>query len=284
MKKYLLVPLLAAIALFVQPVLAEDARQPEKAAQAAQGGTAGTDEQMGAHENMMQESMKSMNKMQAQMAAIHQTKDSKKRQKLLQEHRKTMLDSIKMMRDMMGGMGKGCPMMSGGGHMMGGSHMMGGGHMGGHMMEGCCMMGGAGCPMMGGNPAAQPGGNPDAAPAAQAGQTAAGKTTASPEGKVWTCPMHPNVVRDQPGLCPICGMELVEKGQAGAAQPGQGHMMGGAGCPMMGGAGCPKMGGSGCPMMGGGGCPMMGMAGQHMDMMLMLMEQMIEHGEAASRR
>lgn len=27
----------------------------------------------------------------------------------------------------------------------------------------------------------------------------------------YTCPMHPDVVRDQPGNCPICGMALVEK-------------------------------------------------------------------------
>lgn len=263
MKKLLLVPLLAAVALFAQPVLAEDARQPEKAAQAAQGGTAGSGKQTSAPGSMLQESL---NKMQAQMAVIHQTKDPKKRQKLLQEHRKSMLESIKMMRETMGSMGKGCPMM-GGGHMMGG-----------HMMGGCCMTGGAGCPMMGGNPAAQAGDNPDAAPAAQSGQAAAGKTPSSPEGKVWTCPMHPNVVRDQPGICPICGMELVEKGQAGAAQAGQGHTMG---CCMMGGSGCPMMGGG--HMMGGGGCPMMGMGSMHMDMML-LMEQMIEHDEAAARR
>lgn len=25
----------------------------------------------------------------------------------------------------------------------------------------------------------------------------------------WTCPMHPEVVKDQPGACPICGMDLV---------------------------------------------------------------------------
>ncbi len=25
----------------------------------------------------------------------------------------------------------------------------------------------------------------------------------------WTCPMHPEVIRDEPGSCPICGMELV---------------------------------------------------------------------------
>ncbi|MEQ8926216.1 MAG: heavy metal translocating P-type ATPase, partial [Fulvivirga sp.] len=27
----------------------------------------------------------------------------------------------------------------------------------------------------------------------------------------WTCPMHPEVVEDEPGSCPICGMELVPK-------------------------------------------------------------------------
>src|SRR5262245_28848346 len=29
--------------------------------------------------------------------------------------------------------------------------------------------------------------------------------SAGPGGK-WTCPMHPEVVRDGPGTCPICGM------------------------------------------------------------------------------
>jgi hypothetical protein len=27
----------------------------------------------------------------------------------------------------------------------------------------------------------------------------------------YTCPMHPEVVKDQPGDCPKCGMKLVEK-------------------------------------------------------------------------
>ena len=27
----------------------------------------------------------------------------------------------------------------------------------------------------------------------------------------WTCPMHPQIVQDGPGSCPICGMDLVEK-------------------------------------------------------------------------
>lgn len=31
------------------------------------------------------------------------------------------------------------------------------------------------------------------------------------EVKVYTCPMHPEIIRNEPGLCPICGMDLVEK-------------------------------------------------------------------------
>ena len=29
-----------------------------------------------------------------------------------------------------------------------------------------------------------------------------------PSRREWTCPMHPEIVRDQPGSCPICGMAL----------------------------------------------------------------------------
>ena len=25
----------------------------------------------------------------------------------------------------------------------------------------------------------------------------------------WTCPMHPEVISDTPGTCPICGMKLI---------------------------------------------------------------------------
>ena len=28
------------------------------------------------------------------------------------------------------------------------------------------------------------------------------------EGTIWTCPMHPEIRRDAPGSCPICGMAL----------------------------------------------------------------------------
>src|SRR5262249_52744389 len=31
------------------------------------------------------------------------------------------------------------------------------------------------------------------------------------------CPMHPTIVRDQPGECPICGMKLEARGGAGAS-------------------------------------------------------------------
>jgi Cu+-exporting ATPase len=30
----------------------------------------------------------------------------------------------------------------------------------------------------------------------------------APEGSKWTCPMHPEIVRDGPGDCPLCGMAL----------------------------------------------------------------------------
>ena len=30
----------------------------------------------------------------------------------------------------------------------------------------------------------------------------------APQGAIWTCPMHPEIQRDGPGSCPICGMAL----------------------------------------------------------------------------
>jgi FtsP/CotA-like multicopper oxidase with cupredoxin domain len=44
----------------------------------------------------------------------------------------------------------------------------------------------------------------------------------------WTCPMHPEIVRDEPGTCPICGMRLVPLDdaavRAAAASPEHGDM------------------------------------------------------------
>lgn len=296
MKKLsLLATIFAAVALFTQPVSAEEA-----VAQMAGMEAAGADQKMDAHENMMQESME---KMRAQMATIKQTRNSKKRLKLLQEHSKSMRDSLKMMHEMMGSMAMGCAMGSGhkmdggmmgccmmGGSMKGscmqGDHKMGGAMQGGCMKDGgCCMQGGScmkggcmkegGCCMQGG--ACMKGGmagdNTNAASVAQANpeqMSSADKTSTKAGGKVWVCPMHPNVVRDQPGTCPICGMDLVEMDQSGASQSGHNHMSGGCmGC--MNGGNCMK--GGSC-MMGGG------MMDKHMGMMLFLMEQMIEHDEA----
>ena len=48
------------------------------------------------------------------------------------------------------------------------------------------------------------------APDAGAGRPAAAEDQ-------YTCPMHPQIIRDQPGPCPICGMNLVKKPSASAA-------------------------------------------------------------------
>ncbi len=38
------------------------------------------------------------------------------------------------------------------------------------------------------------------------------------EAKVeYTCPMHPFIVKDKPGVCPICNMNLVKKVEGAAA-------------------------------------------------------------------
>jgi Cu(I)/Ag(I) efflux system membrane fusion protein len=34
----------------------------------------------------------------------------------------------------------------------------------------------------------------------------------------YVCPMHPQVIKDEPGSCPICGMDLVEKSPDGACR------------------------------------------------------------------
>jgi rubrerythrin len=50
-----------------------------------------------------------------------------------------------------------------------------------------------------------------AALAALTGCKTAEPATASSPAMKYTCPMHPEIVRDAPGNCPICGMTLVEK-------------------------------------------------------------------------
>jgi membrane fusion protein, copper/silver efflux system len=38
--------------------------------------------------------------------------------------------------------------------------------------------------------------------------------------ELWTCSMHPEIIRDEPGSCPICGMDLVKKGENAPALTG----------------------------------------------------------------
>jgi membrane fusion protein, copper/silver efflux system len=46
-------------------------------------------------------------------------------------------------------------------------------------------------------------------------------TQVEKKGPLYTCPMHPTIVQDHPGECPICGMQLVLKQQAGATAKGE---------------------------------------------------------------
>src|ERR1700712_3380840 len=45
-------------------------------------------------------------------------------------------------------------------------------------------------------------------------------TIQAKSGVKYTCPMHPQILEDHPGSCPICGMTLVKK--SGQASEGAG--------------------------------------------------------------
>ena len=49
--------------------------------------------------------------------------------------------------------------------------------------------------------ALEPSFEPRAVPTPAAGE-------ATPTDATWTCPMHPQIIRKEPGTCPICGMKL----------------------------------------------------------------------------
>ncbi|MGH8324604.1 MAG: heavy metal-binding domain-containing protein, partial [Steroidobacteraceae bacterium] len=40
-----------------------------------------------------------------------------------------------------------------------------------------------------------------------------------PAGVTYTCPMHPQIARDGPGVCPICGMALEPRTATGSEGP-----------------------------------------------------------------
>lgn len=49
---------------------------------------------------------------------------------------------------------------------------------------------------------------------------------ASDDGQLWTCGMHPHVIQEEPGQCPICGMDLTPMQGSGASHEshsGEGH-------------------------------------------------------------
>ncbi len=51
--------------------------------------------------------------------------------------------------------------------------------------------------------------------------------TISSGKEVYTCPMHPQIVQDRPGQCPICGMDLVKEEEIGQEDQSD-HDLGGA--------------------------------------------------------
>jgi len=42
-------------------------------------------------------------------------------------------------------------------------------------------------------------------------ETSVDTTVQSTTAAVYTCPMHPEVISDKPGACPVCKMDLVVK-------------------------------------------------------------------------
>lgn len=117
MKSFALIALLGAASLSPGWVLAAEQTPAKDAPAEAQQQAPNVAE----FDKQMAEVQENLQKMQAQMEKIHQTQDPKERQKLLEEHWKTMQGNMGMMHGMWG---RG---MMGGGHMMGG--MMGPGHM-----------------------------------------------------------------------------------------------------------------------------------------------------------
>jgi len=63
----------------------------------------------------------------------------------------------------------------------------------------------------------------------QHGEPAEGPTSPEKETfrqtQMWTCPMHPQVQRPEPGNCPICGMRLVPLSEKTGRPSGDGEIL-----------------------------------------------------------
>lgn len=58
----------------------------------------------------------------------------------------------------------------------------------------------------------------------RAGVAAGGKVMDPSLSGKWICPMHPGIIRDEPGLCPVCGMPLVKAEDLGYVPATQGSI------------------------------------------------------------
>ena len=79
-----------------------------------------------------------------------------------------------------------------------------------------------------GHAATRPDVNPDNTPVARSNLDSIipqDKTSSQPAKKLWVCPMHPQIIQDHPGVCPICGMDLVEMEQPDAHQHSHGVLI-----------------------------------------------------------
>ena len=56
--------------------------------------------------------------------------------------------------------------------------------------------------------------------AASTGETSAGHNHAEAGETKWTCSMHPQIIKDGPGKCPLCGMDLIPLKMGGKQMTG----------------------------------------------------------------
>ncbi|NWJ42235.1 MAG: efflux RND transporter periplasmic adaptor subunit [Geothrix sp.] len=61
-------------------------------------------------------------------------------------------------------------------------------------------------------------------PGAKDGHDHGATSAAAPKKQMYQCPMHPQIIQDHPGACPICGMDLVPMEEVGTGGTGlEGH-------------------------------------------------------------